>query len=122
MIKMDPYGESTIAIGVYNIVNLTGRPIDFDELFDRLKNDFGFSHLTEDLLSRSIEKLLKMKLVSRSGDLFHWVDPKRRVIVSRSRDDENDIDEESGIFLGGWKDWMIRDPKKGIISIKAVTG
>jgi len=115
----DAYGESTIAIGVYNITGMIGRPVDFIELFDRLKNDFGYSELTEDLLDRAIIGLLDRGFILKRGDLFYGIDPRRRMVVERYRDDEI-IDEETGKVLGGWAGWKLRDNKRGLVPIGEV--
>jgi len=121
MTKQDAYGESTIAISVYNLACLVGRPVDFDELFSLLTTDFNYNELTEDLLQRSIDGLLKRKLILKRGELLYSIDTKRRRIVGRNRDDAF-VDDQTGVVLGGWEGWVLSDPKRGRISIDEVIG
>ena len=119
MIKQDAYGESTIAMSVYNLACQTGRPVSFDELYSLLKKDFLYTDLTEDLLERSIKELVSRKrIIQREGHLIS-IDQKRRQVILRDKSDVF-VDEETGIVHGGWEGWILEDPRRGYISINEV--
>ena len=121
MIKQDAYGESTIAMSVYNLIGMVGRPVDFSELHMLLNVDFGYNELTEDLLKRSIDGLLDRKWVLKRGEFYSFIDSKRRRVVSRNRNDAH-TNHETGVIEGGWTGWVVLDQRRGHVSIEEVMG
>lgn len=115
------YAESTVAMTVYNIIVDLMRTRDI-----RLNVDFIFymskarhlDRLDKGLFDKSILKLIDMKYISLQGHCYIVKDPKLRHIVNRNL---KDIElDNNGIPIGGWNEWKIRDPEKGLIPLEGV--
>ncbi len=116
--QVEPYGTSTIAFSLYNLLALRGEASSVDEMLDDLKM---IQHPLLELpqLSRALDRLEEKKLVVRDGAVYRIADKRRRVIVERDLSDAA-VDPETGELVGGWNDWMMRDPRRGLIPIEEV--
>ena len=106
--QVEPYGASTVAMSVYNLLALKGRPVEAAELLADLQA-LQLPELGDELFTKALAQAEARGLVRGREGLFWIKDPRRRRITSRDRSDGH-VDEATGEVLGGWGGWCVEDP------------
>lgn len=107
-----PYADSTVAITVHNVLATFGGPMNASELLLQTRQ-MGAPGLGKRQFDVVLHKLARMRLIRRTEVGFMAADPKRRIIVGRSRSDMRK--SEDGRWTGGWGAWIWKEPN-GTIS------
>lgn len=99
---------STIGLSVYNMIAMCAKPITPATVVARLKVQ-SFVDLEMADIAAPVLFMLDKGWLKRTGDSrLDVVDPKRRQVRSRGR---NDIDYgEDGNLVGGWAGWIANCP------------
>lgn len=106
--QIEPYGASTVAMSIYNLLALKGRPTEGAELLADL-SALQLPELAAELFTRALAQAVSRGLV-RGREGRYWIkDPRRRRITTRDRSDA-EVDEATGQVNGGWGGWYVEDP------------
>lgn len=119
MKSQKPYGSSTVAMTLYNLLAIKGRPADLVELLDECRR----SHLPEadmEIAQDAAAGLLDRGRVNSEGGLFWLKDPQRRFITHRDRSDADQVDKH-GNSLGGWNGWLVSSHGGAPVQLDEVT-
>lgn len=76
--------------------------------------------LKKSQLKEALSKLVDLRLIVSKAKKYQSRDPRRRMVVRRDRGDAS-IDPETGQIKGGWNGWMVRDGRRGLVSVYEVT-
>ncbi len=99
---------STVGISVYNMVAMCAKPISPETIVARLRVQH-FAELELADCAAPITFMLKKGWLKTTGDSrLDVVDPERRQITSRGRNDI--VYDDGGILVGGWSGWIARCP------------
>ena len=114
--KEETYGDSTVAMTVYNVVCRSARNIVKPETILGTIRECAHPDLTLPRLRKVIRTMKRKGLLVSRGDALGPCDRKRRLAVNRDYDDAY-IDEK-GRLRGGWEGWMVRDQLSGLVPLK----
>jgi len=116
MTKEETYGDSTVAMTVYNIAcKTTGNATKPEAMLEVIK---GCAHpdLSLQRLRRVVRVMKRKGLLVPRGKEFGPCDRKRRMVVRR--DESDAYVDEQGRLRGGWNKWMARDQIVGLVPLE----
>lgn len=112
----ETYGDSTVAMTVYNVAcQTTGNMTKLETMLPIIR-EHAHSDLSLQRLRRVIRTMKRKGLLVPRGDSLVPCDRKRRIVVQRDRTDAR-VDEQ-GRVRGGWNKWFCRDQTIGLVPLK----
>ena len=117
-IEQEPYGTSTVAMSIYNLLATTRRAMTLQEIATDLQR-LQHPEIDEKIFKRAASELIKRRLVKQVNDFLTCADPHGRIVRMRNRRDVK-VNRRTGEVQGGWSGWMISDPAKVIRPIEEV--
>lgn len=92
-----PLADSTVAMSVYNVLAHAARGLKADDLMSGLRA-FGMPQADERQVARCLAHLDARGWIV-TGARLRVIDPKRRLVRTRNRNDPS-----------GWGGWTVKDP------------
>ena len=99
------FADSTVAMTAYNILAVTSGAMTARALHKHA-TQAQLNGLEQEQMDRALAELEVLGRVLVQGDLYTCADEKRRVVVTRKRDDVGE--DADGNVTGGWQGWRVR--------------
>jgi len=110
------YADSTVAISVYNIICKSTGNISSPAVLLDIIDEHCHPGLTGSQLRRVMRRMVRRGVLNKNNKTYIPCDPKRRIVVTRNRDDV--YEDDKGRIRGGWENWMCQDPVKGLVPLQ----
>lgn len=100
------YALSTVAMSIYNLLANYG-VLNLDRIVHLVNQQLPGIKIEH--VNDAIYKLKNRVWIVGNNNGFKLFDDQRRPVLSRNREDCY-MDNETGEIIGGWSDWLVRDP------------